>query len=355
MVELDPKYAHLKDIYDDIINVQGEKKLGLETAEMMHDIRMAELANGFNTGKFNLKTLTDANFDIMTPEEYINQFGDPGVPGYESVYKKNVLLKLDMLDGSDPRYVAVPGMGSVLEKAEIKQDWHKYAGQLATKYSTEYVPLHGEPTGSKMVVEQMEKIIDNLTDSTTGYMEKGSTLHKWMRQEVHAAVDRVKIISTMPNEKSPLFTQAMVDGKSLADWANEGVYYDYAFDSIESFEKRGYFDKKFLDKMGMTKEEMIEHLKTHGTTMIDDRYPNIYDTSMTSARHYLLDDKDLRATNAAYTTQETLLKILGDSDGDSRSGFMLQQGRVSHALYERKRMEKMGFLVFFDCSMYSCL
>jgi hypothetical protein len=48
-------------------------------------------------------------------------------------------------------------------------------------------------------------------------------------------------------------------------------------------------------------------------------------------------------------TKETLLKMLADSDGDSRSGFMLQQGRVSHALYERKRMmveekaDTMGF------------
>ena len=335
MLELD-KYAHLKDVYDYAINVQGQKKIGLETAEIMHDIRMAELANEFNNRRADIDKITNAGFELMTPKEYLNNFGDPNVPGYSSVYKKNVLLKMDMMDGSDPIYVAVPGMGSVLDKAEIKQDWHTYAGRLAEKYQLEYLATHGEPTAAAKVLGEMDNIITDLKKSTKGYMEKGSVLHDRMRQEVHAAVDRVKIISTMPTDKNPLFTQAMVDGKSLADWTKEGIYYDYAFDSLESFEKRGYFKKDFLKKMNMTKEEMIEHLRTEGTIMLDDRHPNIRPRSLTPIRHYLAMDENgtsFLANNATMMSPWTMLAMNADSDGDSVSRFLVKNNNVDYVQY----------------------
>ena len=331
------KYSHLKDVYNDIVKVGGQEKLGLETAQSMHDIRMAELANAFNNRNIGMdELLKDNKFEIMDPKDYLNQFGDPNVPKYDSVYKKNVLLRFDMMDGQDPVYVAVPGMGSVLDKAEIKQDWHKYAGRLSDMYETEYLKVHGEPTASKEILGKMEVLMGDLRTSTKQYMEKGSTLHKMMRQEVHAAVDRVKIISTMPTDKNPLFTQAMVDGKSLADWAKEGVYYDYAFDSMESFEKRGYFKEDFLKKMNMSKEEMIEHLRTEGTIMLDDRYPNIRERSITPVRHYLAvgeDGTSFLANNATMMSPWTMLAMNADSDGDSVSRFLVKHKGVDYVQY----------------------
>ena len=330
------KYAHLRGVYDNIIGKAGEEKLGLETAEIIHDIEMANLANEFNQGRATRKELEDAGFDILTPEKYINQFGDPSVPGYDSVYKQNVLLELDMMDGAGPRYVAVPGMGSVLDKAEIKQDWHKHAGKLSSIYQEEFLPAHGEPIEAKRVLDKMENVITDLKKSTTGYMEKGSVAHERMRQEVHAAVDRVKILSTMPTDKNPLFTQAMVDGKSLADWAKEGTYYDYAFDSLESFEKRGYFKQEFLDSMGMTREDMIEHLRTEGTIMLDDRYPNIRERSITPVRHYLAIGKDgtsFLANNATMMAPWTMLAMNADSDGDSVSRFLVKHKGTDYVQY----------------------
>ena len=331
------KYSHLKDVYNDIVKVGGQEKLGLETAQSMHDIRMAELANAFNNRGIGMdELLKDNKFEIMNPRDYLNQFGDPNVPKYDSVYKKNVLLRFDMMDGQDPVYVAVPGMGSVLDKAEIKQDWHKYAGRLSDMYETQYLKAHGEPTASKEILEKMEVLMGDLRTSTKQYMEKGSTLHKLMRQEVHAAVDRVKIISTMPTDKNPLFTQAMVDGKSLADWAKEGVYYDYAFDSMESFEKRGYFKEDFLKKMNMSKEEMIEHLRTEGTIMLDDRYPNIRERSITPVRHYLAvgeDGTSFLANNATMMSPWTMLAMNADSDGDSVSRFLVKHKGVDYVQY----------------------
>ena len=328
MVAEGSKYAHLKGVYDDLVGSGHTNKLGVDTAETIQNIRMAELANEFNNGKIrpNKQKLIDAGFEVMTPDQYLDQFGDPGVAGYSSVFKENVLLKLDMGDGIED-YIAVPGMGSVLENAEIKQDWHTYAGRLSKVYQEEFIPQHGSPIGRDEVIEKMENIKTDLRKSTAGYMEKGSEFHVRMQQEVHAAVDRVKIMSTMNDPNNPLLKQAMIDGKSIADWTREGVYYDYAFDSMESFEKRGYFRKDFLDKMGMNREEMIEHLRTEGTIMLDDRYPNIRERSITPVRHYLaVDDQgmSLIANNATLMAPHTMLAMNADSDGDSVSRFLVK-------------------------------
>ena len=335
MVGENGKYQHLKGVYDDLVGGGETKKLGVETAETIQNIRMAELANEYNHGLTDFETLKKAGFTELTPDQYIHQFGDPGVEGYSSVFKDNVLLKLDMGDGKID-YVAVPGMGSVLENAEIKQDWHTHAGRLSKVYQQEYVPLHGSPIGEEDVLNKMDKLKRELRESTKNYMEKGSEFHQRMQQEVHASVDRVKIMSTVSDPNNPLLKQAMIDGKSIADWTKEGVYYDYAFDSMESFEKRGYFRKEYLEKVGMSKEEMIEHLRTEGTVMLDDRYPNIRERSITPVRHYLAVDgqgMSLIANNATLMAPHTMLAMNADSDGDSVSRFLANHNGTDHVQF----------------------
>ena len=330
------KYEHLKGIYDQVVKSGDSPVLGVETAQLMQDIQMASLANEFNNNNKDLNKLKDAGFEVLTPKEYIQQFGDPNTPNYESVYKKNVLLEMDMMDGSGPKYVAVPAMGSVLDNAEIKQDWHKHAGSLAKTYVEEFEKAHMNPNEVPKIIEKMDKIELDLNKSTSEFTTKGSALHKRMKQEVHAAVDRVKIISTMADPNSPLMKQAQIDGRSLADWVNDGVYVDYAFDSLESFEKRGYFDKDYLEKMNMSREDMIEHLRVHGDVMIDDRYPNIRERSLTPVRHFLaIDDKGMNflANNATMMAPWTMLAMNADSDGDSVSRFLAKHKNIDHVQY----------------------
>ena len=340
-------YSHLKDIYDDVIGTGRANKLGVETAQEIYDIKMASLADKFNNVSKDKKKLLDAGFEIMTPQQYIDQFGDPNVPNYSSVVKKNVLLELDMGDGAGPEYIAVPGMGSVLDNAEIKQDWHKHAGRLARVYQEEFVPMHGSPIGRDDVIDKINNIKEDLKKSTANYLEKGSEAHNRARQEVHAAVDRVKIISTMGDVDNPLMQQAQIDGRSLSDWIKDGVYHDYTFDSLESFEKRGFFKKDYLEKMNMTREEMIEHLRTQGTVMLDDRYPNIRERSITPIRHYLaVDDQGMNflANNATMMAPWTALAMNADSDGDSVSRFLVKHKGIDHAQYSIARHRAMGVI-----------
>ena len=348
MVETE-KYEHLKDVFYGIMGEDGKgrvingkkvKALGLETAQRYHDINMAKLADEFNNQVVDIQKLKDANFEVMTPDQYLSFFGDPDIPGYEGVISKNVLLELDMGKGRGKEYIAVPGMGSVLENAERKQDWHVYAGQLSKKYQRDFLGAHGDPVELEKIVTSMDDLAQKLKDSTAEFTKKGSAFHDMTKLEVHAAVDRVKIVSTMNDPDNPLMKQAMVDGKSLAEWTKEGVYHDYTFDSLESFEKRGYFKKDYLDSVGMTRDEMIEHLRTQGTIMIDDRYPNIRERSLTPVRHYLaIDDQGMSflASNATMMAPHTMLAMNADSDGDSVSRFIAKHRGVDHVQYSIAR------------------
>ena len=336
----DKKYAHLKGVYDDFVGAGKTDIIGLETAEEIHSIRMAELANDFNNNKVDIEKLRAADFEELTPDEYLRHFGDPDTPGYESMVKKNVLLKFDLDDGRGTQYVAVPGMGSVLDNGEIRQDWHKHAGRLVDTYQNEFLKAHGAPDDKKAAVTKIKQYITDLKDSTAGYIEKGTAAHERARLEVYGAVDRVKIMSTMNDPNNPLLKQAMVDGLSLADHIKNGVYYDYAFDSLESFEKRGFFTQKYLNKVGMTREEMIENLRTNGTIMLDDRYPNIRDKSIKPVRHYLAIDENgmsFLAGNATMMAPHTMLDMNADSDGDSVSRFMAKHKGVSYMDYSIAR------------------
>ena len=340
------KYAHLKNTFMNIMGADGTgtrysngklraEKLGLETAEIIHSLDMARLADDFNNGRQDIEMLEKAKYIKMTPAEYVLTFGDPSVPGYENIVKQNVLLELDMGNGKIER-VAVPGMGSVVDGAEIKQDWHTHATRLSNIYQKEFLPAHGNPIDAPKIVEKMNKAMIDLKESTSQFLKKGTVAHDLSKLEVHAAVDRVKIISTMNDPNNPLMQQAMISGKSLAEWTKEGVYHDYAFDSLESFEKRGYFDKKFLDSMNMSKEDMIQHLRTHGTIMMDDRYPNIRERSLTPVRHYLaVDDKGMSflASNATMMAPHTMLAMNADSDGDSVSRFLVKHENIDHVQY----------------------
>ena len=340
------RYSHLKEVYDDYVTQKGFT-LGVDNAQQIYDLRMAEAANQFNnpSAKYGVKTVSEMKemgFEVMTPEQYLQAYGNPNVPVDEKAVRKNVIINLGDDFDVENRYIAVPGMGAAVGDEEIRKKWHTHASALADEYVNNYSKAEGDQQVIEDSTKRIKELKAEVDKDTASYIQKHGPLHQRMQYKVQAAMDRTKIMSLPEYAQNPLYSRAQVDGHSLQYWRDKGVYHDAIFDDISLFEKRGFFDDDFLADLGITKEEMVEHLKTHGTTMIDDRYPNIYDTSMTSARHYLMDDKDLRATNASYTTQETLLKILGDSDGDSRSGFVASYKGTTHLKYDVLRNKAIG-------------
>lgn len=350
------EYKHLAEVYDTFYQKGLGKELGVESAQQMYDLRSVMAAKNFNNLesfidpdghpiKLGVDDMKKMGFETMNPSEYLNTFGSGSSATYDSMVKKNVLLELGDEFGSR-KYVAIPGMGIELPDGEVKRDWHKIASRLVDQYE-DYQAAHGNEQLVPQLKENILNTLDELDSSLNKFANKKSNLHKIAQQEIFVATDRNKILTTINTSKNPLLQQATFEGKTLAELTEQGIHIDYSFDSLEAFQKRGFFDKEYLDKLNMTREEMIEHLKTKGTTMVDTRYPLIIDYSKVPSRHYLNDT--VQAPNAALISPITALKMNADSDGDSVSRFMVEHKGVNHLEYElarEKTISKMGGMTF---------
>ena len=340
MVENDAEYKKYKKIYETITEKQGYQ-LGVDNAKELYEIQSIEAANKYNNaiGKTSIDDLiNDYDYEKMTPAQYMAEYGDIDKPIDDTLVKKNVILDLGDDFAESERYIAVPGSGSVVGNAEIKRSWQTDAGRLAKYYQENYATLQGDEASKDKVVEKIMEFSDTIAEDTRGYVKKKGLVHQRMNYELEVPTNREKLLS-VPST-SPLLERSQVHGKSLKYWRDNGIYYDAVWHDIEHFEKAGYFDDDMLEKMGMSsKEEMIEYLETHGSLGMDDRYPNIYDTSMAPTRHYLFRPEEVHSTNATYATQETMLKVLGDSDGDSLTSFAIANNGVLHMNYEKHKMD----------------
>lgn len=342
MIENDEQYAKYKKIYENITEKQGYK-LGVDNAQDLYELQSIEAAKQFNnTGKVKLSELeNDFGFEVITPEQYMARYGDVDMPSYDTLVKSNVVIDLGDEFADVDRFIAVPGTGAVVGDAEIKRPWHRSAGNLARTYQRDFLDAQGDEEARQKAVENLMKYKDQVAEDTTTFVKKKGQVHKRMQYELETPTIRNKIMTV--TDTSPLLESAQVHGQSLAEWRRRGVYYDAVWHDIEQFEKAGFFSDEMKAKVGVsTDDEMIEYLQTHGAVMMSDRYPNIYDTSIGTTRHYLLTGDDLRATNAVYATQELALKLNADSDGDSLTTFLLAKGDTTHMEYEAKRFKAMN-------------
>ena len=138
----------------------------------------------------------------------------------------------------------------------------------------------------------------------------------------------------------------MIDGRSIADLEKDGIYHDYKFLSREQFENMGYFKEETLKQFGFVDDEagsaiskMEEHLRTHGTIDIFDRYPNTRTGSMAVTNAFL--DDNLQG-NQTKISIPLAMKSNADNDGDSGSSMLIRKtddkGRIiDGAYYNRVR------------------
>lgn len=339
------EYKHLAPVYKDLTEGHGIK-LGTDNAQEIYDLRMALAANDLNNGKVkpSIEYMRQQGFKVMSPEEYYNEFGSMHAPNYDSIVKDNVVIDFGedfaSIGGVDNRYLAIPGLGTVTANGEVKQEWHKKVGSLISYYNDEYKDiLLGKPDANDERKLKLLEKFDAVKESTDRVANKGTILHSRTKLEVDTPTDRTKLMTTPNIDKNALLEKPMVDGHSLAYWEANNVHYDYAIDSYEAFQKRGFFTPEKLAEYGMKDEsEMIEYLQTHGTLLVDDRYPNIIDTSMIGTRHYL-DTSNMLANNASYFSPITARKFNGDSDGDSASKFLIKHKDTDYSLYQYRKLQ----------------
>lgn len=104
-----------------------------------------------------------------------------------------------------------------------------------------------------------------------------------------------------------------------------GIHHDYAFVSHKALKDAGYFSDEILSEMDMTKNEMVDFLKKHGTMGLADRYPNTRTGSINLLNVFLGEDlgEDL-TENQMKVSLTAMLKANADHDGDSYSMAFLQ-------------------------------
>ena len=279
------------------------------------------------------------------------------------------------------RYIAIPGLGNIVKDEEIKREWQKTAGALASTWQDWANIGFNDTDEGRRLIGRMDDLFERLNTESQHIIKKGSVFADRAKVEYNAPAQRVKIQATLGNEllSTPLLekiksetsnthgldedsfrNKATILGKTIAEWEKEGpegasLYFNYRTASEEDFATKGYFDPKFMKQMGFTeknalgqeipvtdenrlKERMMDYLSTHGTMDIIDRYPNIYDTSALTTITFL--DRTLPGNSSALSAHSLLL-VNGDLDGDLTSTIKLSKGTINYALYNKHREEAM--------------
>lgn len=387
------EYAHLKGVYDQVIGEGKSKKIGVHQAQNIYDLQGMAIATEFNTGRFDpskLDEMANEGFEMMSIKDYTPTEGSAHGGTIESIRNKRLMLDLGDDFSADKRYIAVPAGGQQIGDSEVLAVWQGKINQLKRQSDTleslegggryggysyqewlaltpeqkEYVKSNSkipEATRDKYerVVASMQETREEMQELINRFPRKGGAYSDAVSIEVMEASQRLKILSVTstgtnnkmleqlginlqvdPNSESFMKTAKvmMEDGtkQSLYDLQQQGIFYDFERAGIDYFINAGYFEDSMLEKFGFTeKQQMIDYLKENGTVRVSRRFPEILSTSIFTNRIYL--DEDFNGKNIISVNAATMLKYLGDSDGDSESGWNVNLDNVNFALYERQR------------------
>ena len=374
------KYAHLKNTVE-VIKSKGVEKVGIESAQNLYNLSKASIAVEFNKSKLFDKDkmnelVNNHGFELMSIYDYIPTEGVADPAYLESIRNKNILLDLGENFTDDQRYVALPAGGQRIGEAEALAPWQGKLNNLKTQadkikrmeagLDVESQSGLSEATKERFrnATDKMQEIRQEMIDEINKYTEKGGAFSKATTVEMPVSANRAKLISVtstnITNEslkdmglgkyavdedseafmKKALVTLSDGTDVSLHDLEKKGFKLDYERIGIDKFREAGFLDPETIAKYGYsTEEEMIKHLETYGVANMDIRYPLIKEDSIFGTRSYLdrnFDNKNVRSVSAY-----SMLKVNGDSDGDSMSTFQVYLKDTNYALYDHQKREAM--------------
>lgn len=354
-----PEYAHLQEQYD-LAHIKG-RKIGVESAEKFHNLNMANMAYEFDSSNAKLRDpnkLLDKGFEYMNINEFVSNHGRKS-DIIDSIANKHLLIDLGE-DFDASRYIALPGLGSLIGDSEVKADYQKKLTALSNDMVDYNHKVNNKDMDAQEVQDAWQRVMnksEEIKDLVSNIYKKNGVMHSsskilaptpsyrlkasgadgiYENGALKAAGDETsELLETWGVKNQTALSTAQINGKSLSQWEQEGKYFDYKFMSKDQFRSMGYFDEEYMSKLGIKSEtEMIDYLKQHGTLDISDRYPNIMSTSMITTRAYL---DDTLASNQAKISRVTTLKYNGDFDGDSTSAHLLRvraTGEDGVSMYE---------------------
>lgn len=347
------EYKHLKDVFEHF-DSKGQA-VGVEKAQEVWQARMALAAKEFNKndkGQSRIDDLINKGFK----QKHINDIA----LDIDKMPTENILIDLGEEFSTNPssRYIAMPGTGKMVMDEEISKNSHKKFIALKHRYD-EYMSMigNGKEETDRLFTSIKSLSDDIMTNIDKELFNKNGILHNMSKVELTVPSYRNKLsgfvgshfdesllstpgldTSFVNSLASNITNKAMIDGKSIAELERNGQYYDYKFVSREQFENMGYFKKDKLKQFGFDNvKQMEEHLQTHGSIDMFDRYPNTR-TGSIAPSHIFLDD-NLQG-NQSKVSIPLAMKANADNDGDSGSNFLLKytdkQGReIDGAYYHR--------------------
>ena len=388
-----PEYEHLGEAYKYMTETLGAEKVGIHEATNFYDVKGLAETVRFNRGQMtqaDIDNLVDNhNFEVMKLSDYVSAEGSAHSEVIGSIANKRIVLDLGDEFREKDRYVAIPSGGMIVGDQEALKDWQgkinhlkklqdaldmmEGGGKLKDNFfykdlskedQEAYLKAYGD-IPQDLIDERNEllgKIVEarqDIVDSVDKFNQKDGAFTRISKIEITDAQERLKILSitstSATNEAlkqlgvkhdlelgSETFMKTakimMQDGeyKSLHELSEMGIYYDAERVGRDYFERAGYFEQDMLDQMGFTdKSEMEQYLREHGTMRNVTRYPQILRGSIYNTRIYL--DDNMNGKNGISVMAHSMLKYLGDSDGDSESGFNVTIDGTNFAIYERQR------------------
>ena len=364
----DKRYSKYSDIFN-LVTKDMNMDLGVESAERIHGLQGVWKSYNYNNAMSHTieKDLLDNyGFKHVPISEFANSFGRVNEQ-LDGLVNQGYIV--DLGKEFNNIKVAVPGMGSYAGNQEIRKDWHQQYNAL-TRAWEEYNNYVGDPknTDDNYIMNLKGKILDQVNEikeASNKAVSKQGELGLMGKIEVNLPYTRTKLLSTndamtvssFTNPKSALpipdnidlpayqnikensfKSKAKINGKTLAQWEKgglkDGVFFDYGVAGVGEFERMGFFDPKVLQSMNMNRKQMENYLEENGTMELVNRYPNIIDRSVQNVRMFL--DKS-RPDNGVSLAEWTMLKMNGDSDGDSVSKMLVEHNGINYAQFNYSR------------------
>ncbi|MGL5506706.1 MAG: hypothetical protein ACRDB0_02250, partial [Paraclostridium sp.] len=314
-----PEYSHLKDQYN-IAHIKG-RKIGVETAEKFHDLNMANMAYEFDSTQAKFRdpeTLIKSGFKHTDINDFVSNHGRKS-DIIDSIANQHLLIDLgkefDVATSStaNSRYIALPGLGSLIGDSEVKADYQKKLTALSNDVTNYNYWMENKGIESEEAMKAKARVVnraDEMRELVSDIYKKNGVMHssskvlapspsyrlkasgangEHFNGALHAT-EQSELLETWGVKNQTALNTAQINGKSITEWEKEGKYFDYKFMSKDQFREMGYYDTDYMKSLGFSGDgaegKMTDYLKKHGTLDISDRYPNIMSTSMVTTRAY---------------------------------------------------------------------
>ena len=328
--ELEAKGVNLTPIIERLQN-EGYTNVSLSAVEDIHSAAASEIARHWNAGKItNMEDLQKLGFGDPVKLLDVNLSAGMNQGFIDSGYERSMLIDLhiDVLGDNQiytteqGRYLAVPFQPQkYFSDEEARTELRSKVSQLQSAGRRVIEQINqGEmgisPELTAHAVQDMRDIVEKIQEEiATGQAGKKRSLASistiYLTDSARYTASGHQLYG---NETSQFLTNLEFDGINLVEAAGQGKEYDYAFVGRDHF--RQYFDPKYLERVGMTEEQMERHLKTKGALQLVTREPADYKRSTSFAIVYLSDH--VKGDKAIFSAAMVEAKG-GDFDGDQFS------------------------------------